>query len=90
MTDFIEPGQLRVNRYLGLALRNARENTNLSQDDAAELLGWSRTTLTRLENGQRRIDADELAALAQRYGVSPVEVLSLALAGAGFRQTPNA
>lgn len=51
-------------------LRAAREQAGLSQGQAAKLLKMQRPTISEIEAGQRRVAAEELAALAQAYGVS--------------------
>ena len=50
--------------------RTARENSGLSQGQAAKKLGISRPSLTESEAGRRKISAAELAAMAGMYGVS--------------------
>jgi len=51
-------------------LRAAREQAGLSQGQAARLLKMQRPTISEIEAGRRRVAAEELAALAQIYGVS--------------------
>ena len=51
-------------------LRAAREQAGLSQGQAAKLLKMQRPTISEIEAGRRRVAAEELAALAQAYGVS--------------------
>jgi Zn-dependent peptidase ImmA (M78 family)/transcriptional regulator with XRE-family HTH domain len=48
----------------------ARERAGFSQEQLAERLGMSRPSLTRVERGQRRLDALELVRLAQATGRS--------------------
>lgn len=55
-------------RILGQKLRDARERRGLTQEDAAELIDVSRTTITAIEQGKRQISAIELAQLAHGYG----------------------
>ncbi len=50
--------------------RTARENSGLSQGQAARKLGLSRPSLTESEAGRRKISAAELTAMAEIYGVS--------------------
>jgi transcriptional regulator with XRE-family HTH domain len=49
-------------------LRRARTDLGLSQEAVAEHLGVARTTLISIESGQRRLQPDELASLAEIYG----------------------
>jgi Zn-dependent peptidase ImmA (M78 family)/DNA-binding XRE family transcriptional regulator len=53
---------------LGSELKKAREKRGLTQQDASEILGVARTTLTAIEKGERRIKASELIQLAHAYG----------------------
>lgn len=55
-------------RKLGQELQAARMKRGLTQLDAAQLLDVSRTTITAIEKGERRIKADELIKLARAYG----------------------
>ncbi len=51
-------------------LRAAREQAGLSQGQAAKVLGVHRPAVTEMEAGRRSVSAEELAALADAYGVS--------------------
>lgn len=51
-------------------LRAAREQAGLSQGQAAQVLGVHRPAVTEIEAGRRGVSAEELAALADAYGVS--------------------
>jgi Zn-dependent peptidase ImmA (M78 family)/DNA-binding XRE family transcriptional regulator len=55
---------------LGQRLRIAREAAKLRQEDAAERLGMSRTTVVAVEKGDRRARFEEVRAFAQVYGTS--------------------
>src|SRR5262249_17971519 len=55
---------------LGQRLRIARESAKLRQEDAAERLGMSRTTVVAVEKGDRRARFEEVRAFAQLYGTS--------------------
>jgi len=54
-------------RRLGDRLREARKYLGLKQDEVATYLKIPRTALTDIENGQRRVEALELARLAKLY-----------------------
>lgn len=62
-------------RDIGDRLRRAREYLELKQEEAAEAAGLSRSALSLVENGRRKVDAVELARFAQVYGQS-IEALS--------------
>jgi transcriptional regulator with XRE-family HTH domain len=49
---------------LGGAVRRRREQQNLSLRDVADLTGVSASTLSRIENGTGKPDADNIARLA--------------------------
>src|SRR5258707_552457 len=53
---------------LGNELKKSREKKGLTQQDAAEILGVARTTITAIEKGERRVKASELVQLARAYG----------------------
>jgi Zn-dependent peptidase ImmA (M78 family) len=55
---------------IGRRLRLARENVDIRQDDAAQVIGVSRPTLVSIEKGTRRVRIQELQSLAHHYGVS--------------------
>ena len=48
-------------------LQQARKRQGLTQETAAKLINVARTTLTAIENGERRIKASELLKLADAY-----------------------
>jgi Zn-dependent peptidase ImmA (M78 family)/DNA-binding XRE family transcriptional regulator len=55
---------------VGERLRVARENSAITQADAATEIGVARTTLVAIEQGQRRIRISELQKLARLYGTT--------------------
>lgn len=54
-------------RILGSRLREARTYLGLTQEEVTTYLKIPRTALTDIENGQRRVEAIELARLAKLY-----------------------
>lgn len=52
---------------LGRRLREARDNRRLTQDQAAQAVGLSRTALVHIESGKRSLSTLELAELAKLY-----------------------
>lgn len=56
-------------------LRTARKAKRLTQQEVAERLGMSRTTLVAIERGSRRLRAQELVDMASLYGRSVNELL---------------
>ena len=68
-------------RDIGDRLRQAREYLELKQEEAAEAVGLSRSALSLVENGRRKVDAVELSRFGQVYGQS-IEALT------GTAETP--
>ena len=52
---------------LGRRLREARDNRRLTQDQAAQSVGLSRTALVHIESGKRSLSTLELSELAKLY-----------------------
>ncbi|REJ65671.1 MAG: XRE family transcriptional regulator [Planctomycetota bacterium] len=50
-------------------LRLAREAAGLTQGQVAKKLGLHRPTVSEIEAGRRRVSADELATMAELYGI---------------------
>lgn len=55
---------------LGSRIRNYRESRGLNQEALAGLLGVSRPTLSLIENGERKLSAEEIKRLADIFNVS--------------------
>lgn len=60
---------------LGRRIATARERRGLSQAHLADALGVSQSAVSRIESGERSVDSIELAAIAERLGVSVLELL---------------
>ena len=54
-------------RNLGARLREVREYLGLSQDEAAKAVGLTRSGVSLIESGQRKVDALELKRFAELY-----------------------
>lgn len=52
-------------------LTDFREREGLSQDDLAKLIGVTRETVTRWENGSRKPDEERLPKIAKETGIQP-------------------
>lgn len=50
-------------------LRLAREMAGLTQGQVAKRIGWHRPTVSEIEAGRRRVQAEELTIMATLYGV---------------------
>lgn len=48
----------------------AREMAGLTQRQVARSMGWHRPTVSEIEAGRRKVNAEEIALLAEIYGVN--------------------
>ncbi|HYJ06798.1 MAG TPA: XRE family transcriptional regulator [Chthoniobacterales bacterium] len=60
-------------KILGERLRAARRMSGLTQEQVADKLPYSRTTIVAIEKGERRVTEAELIAFAHEYGRSVSE-----------------
>jgi transcriptional regulator with XRE-family HTH domain len=51
-------------------VRAERARRRWQQADLATRLGWARSTVSDLEAGKRRVQADDLAPLCRAFGIS--------------------
>ncbi len=68
---------------LGQLIRNRRAHSLLRIDDAAALVGVSKDTLSRLENG-RAVSTDKLLAVVQGLGLA-LFIMDKSLAGTAWQ-----
>jgi transcriptional regulator with XRE-family HTH domain len=66
------PATVRA-RGLGAELRELRKKTGLSTRTVAQQLGWSASTLNRIENGERAITSEDVSALLVLYEITGQE-----------------
>ena len=57
-------------------IKELRNQLHLSQDYVAKFLGINRSTYTQMENGKRKVLADEVAQLSILFGVSADSLLN--------------
>ena len=57
-------------------IKELRTQLNLSQDYVAKFLGISRSTYTQMENGNRKVLADDVAQLSKVFGVTADSLLN--------------
>lgn len=62
-------------RELGRRIARARERRGLTQAQLAEQVGLAQSAISRIESGVRSVDSIELAAIAERLGVSVLDLL---------------
>jgi Zn-dependent peptidase ImmA (M78 family)/DNA-binding XRE family transcriptional regulator len=63
-------------KTLGERLRRARLTAALTQQGAADTLGFARTTVVAIESGARRVGPDELRRFAEVYSTSTGRLLA--------------
>ncbi len=61
-------------KRLGIRIKNFREQLALSQERLADLLGLGRVSISQIENGERKISAEEMAKLSKIFNI-PTDVL---------------
>lgn len=61
---------------LGSQLREARKYRGYSQEEIADYLNVSRSFVALAENGQKKIDSDQLQSLADLYNTTTDELTS--------------
>ena len=59
---------------LGRRLKSLREKTRFTQEEIARMLGVRRLVITNIENGTRKITAEELYFFSKIYGLSMEEL----------------
>lgn len=64
-------------KKLGIKIKSIREQVGLSQEKLADSLGISRVSLSQIENGERKISAEEIATLAKIFNLSSDILLDL-------------
>ncbi|NVP56063.1 XRE family transcriptional regulator [Mycoplana rhizolycopersici] len=60
---------------MGNNLKNLRIQSNLTQEEAADEVGVSKSQYVKLERGERRLTADYIGRLAKAFGVRPADIL---------------
>jgi transcriptional regulator with XRE-family HTH domain len=63
-------------RGINERIKEYRNQLHLSQDYVAKYLGVSRSTFTQMENGNRKILAEEISKLSTLFGVSADTLLN--------------
>jgi len=65
-----DSGPVLQHRRIGMQLRSLRENSGLTIEQAGEAIGRSDSTISRIENGRRRVQKLEMKGLLDAYGVA--------------------
>lgn len=74
-------------RKLGTELRRQRDLAGLTSGEAARLVGWHQSKVSRIETGRSSVRPEDVSLLLDAYGVRDAELRQLldALAGEGAR-----
>lgn len=67
----MSPSPERIDRHVGTRLSEFRESLGMSKDQLAAKFGREREIVTLIENGKRRLTANELWDLCTILDVSP-------------------
>lgn len=62
----------------GRILVNLRKNGGIGQDELAEAIGITQSTLSRVERGESALTVDQLAKAARKLGIKASKILDLA------------
>ena len=57
-------------------IKNYRNRLHLSQENVANFLGINRATYTQMENGKRKITAEDISRLSELFGVTADALLN--------------
>lgn len=57
-------------------IKNFRNRLHLSQEYVANFLGINRATYTQMENGKRKITAEDISRLSELFGVTADALLN--------------
>ncbi len=66
-----------IYQKIGKRIRELRETLELSQQDLARLMGVSRPAISQIENGERKVSADELITLSAILNISVENLMDL-------------
>lgn len=66
-----------LNKSIGERIKKLREGTDISQSSLSEVLGVDRVTISKIENGERKICAEEIIKLSEFFNISSDVLLDL-------------
>ncbi len=66
-----------INKKIGKRVKEYREQSGMNQQKLSEILGVARPTISQIENGERKISADELIKLSKIFGISIETLLNI-------------
>lgn len=68
-----------MNRLLGRRLAAMRTANGIRQEDVADVMGFMRPLVSKIESGKRALDATEIPAYARAIGVASQELFAAIL-----------
>jgi DNA-binding XRE family transcriptional regulator len=78
----IRSERARIHKSVISVFRGARQDADLTQEDAGDLLGWSRDVVVNFENDKRDFGVADLILFAQKIKMDPVVLLARIVAHA--------
>ena len=66
-----------IGKLIGKRIKELREKTGINQQKLSEMLRISRPTISQIENGERKLTADELIKLSTIFNISIESILDL-------------
>jgi len=60
----------KMNIDLGKRIKQLRENEGISQEKLSSIIGISRSAISQIESGERKITAEELVLLAKKFNIT--------------------
>lgn len=66
---------MRTSEQIGKYIKQIRQQKNMSVTDLAKKVEINKSTLSRYENGSRKIPMEDIAKFANALGVTPESVL---------------
>jgi len=66
----------RLEQGIRMALWASRHDADITQQQLAEKLGWSRNQVANVESGRRQIQVIDLLLFAKALNVSPMTLLN--------------
>lgn len=66
---------MRTSEQIGKYIKQIRQQNNISVTDLAKKVDINKSTLSRYENGSRKIPMEDIAKFANALGVTPESIL---------------
>jgi transcriptional regulator with XRE-family HTH domain len=62
-------------RITASVISATRQDLDMTQEDLAEKLGWTRDAVSNIENGRRHVRVSNLIRIAKAFGMEPEALL---------------